>query len=148
MKVILTQKVEKLGDVGFVVDVAKGYARNFLFPLDLALPASEASLAVVESRRKRLEATAANEQSEAEELAAKLAGVSCRISRKAGESDVLYGSVTAGDVAEILRKEGVAVDRRRIHIEVPIKTLGVHEVVIRLHANVAPAVKVWVVKEE
>ena len=147
MKVILTRKVEKLGEVGEIVDVARGYARNFLLPQDLALPATEANLGVVEKRRKRLEAVAAKEQAEAEEVAGRLAGVSCRISRKAGESDVLYGSVTAGDIAEQLEKQGFAMDKRRILLKEPIKTLGMFEVPIRLHVNVTPVVKVWVVKE-
>jgi large subunit ribosomal protein L9 len=147
MKVILTHKVEKLGDVGEVVDVARGYARNYLLPHDLALPATQANLAVVEKHRKRLDVVTAKEQAEAEELAARLAGLSCRISRKAGESDVLYGSVTPSDIAEVLEKEGFSLDRRRIILEEPIKTLGMFEVSIRLHAKVTPTIKVWVVKE-
>jgi large subunit ribosomal protein L9 len=147
MKVILTQNVEKLGEAGDVVEVANGFARNFLLPHDKALPATPGNLALVEQRRKQTDAASEQEREAAEELAAKLLETSCRIVKKVGESDHLYGSVTAAEIAECLEKEGFVIDKRRILLEEPIKTLGVYEVPVRLHPEVAPAVKVWVVKE-
>ena len=147
MKVILTQNVDKLGEAGEVVEVANGYARNFLLPHDKALQATPGNLTLWEQRRKTVDTATAQERSEAEELAQQLADVSCRVIKKVGDSEVLYGSVTPADIAECLEKEGFVLDKRRIVLEEPIKTLGVYEIPIRLHPDVIPVVKVWVVKE-
>ncbi|MEE9231714.1 MAG: 50S ribosomal protein L9 [Acidobacteriota bacterium] len=147
MKVVLRKDIDKLGKRGDVVNVANGYARNHLMPKRLALRATDGNLKRVKLERHRLGVRLVREKSDAEELAKRLAGVSCTVARKVGEKDVLFGSVTNADIAGFLEKEGFGVDKRKIVLEEPIKALGIYNVSVRLHPEVTAEVKVWVVKE-
>jgi large subunit ribosomal protein L9 len=148
MQVILRQNIEKLGDRGDIVNVADGYARNYLLPRRLAVPATEANKKIVEQERQAHLRREARERGEAEELARLLAGVTVTIPQKAGEHDQLFGSVTAKDIAEALQKQNYVVDRRKIQLEEPIKQLGEYKVPVRLHKDVTAEILVQVVKEE
>ena len=147
MEVILRQHVDHLGERGQVVKVADGYARNFLLPRKLALPATEGNKRHVERERKIVEAREADEKGQAEAVAARLAAVDITIARRVGETDQLYGSVTAADIAEFLKGKGFDVDRRKLVLADPIKTIGEHNVPLKLHRNVTVPLKVKVVKE-
>lgn len=147
MLVILKENVENLGRIGDVVKVADGYARNFLIPNRKVVAASEKNLSAIEHQKKMLEKKRASEKLSAEETAKKIAGFTCNISRKTGEKDKLFGSVTANDIADALKAGGIEVEKRSIHIPTPIKALGVHTVEIKLLPEVIANLKVWVVKE-
>ena len=147
MKVILKSDIERLGKVGDVVAVAPGYARNFLMPRDLALEATEKNLARIEIEKKRYAKVQAKSRQDAEALAARLGALSLTIRQPAGESDRLFGTVTTMDIAAALEKEGVAIDKRQITVEEPIKTLGIYTVPVKLAPEVTAALKVWVVRE-
>ena len=147
MKVILLKDIESLGSAGEVVEVKNGYGRNFLIPRNEALIASAANMAQFESRRKQQETLAERDRRAAEALAKKLEAESITAQVKVGEEDRLFGSVTAQNVAELLDEKGYEVDRRAIHLEDPIRELGVYNIEVRLHSEVTAAVKLWVVKE-
>ena len=147
MRIVLREDIEKLGRRGEVLDVAAGFARNFLLPKGKALPATDGNLKRVEQERRRYVVRQAKEKEEAAVVARRIAGLSCTVVRKVGENDQLYGSVTAADIAEYLAKEGVEIDKRRILLEEPIKALGIYTVPVKLHADVTGEVRVWVVKE-
>ena len=147
MRLILRTDVELLGKRGEVVKVAPGYGRNFLLPKGLAYEYSEHNVKRVDKERKVHEVKQLKEKQEAADLARRIGAVSCTIVKKVGESDTLYGSVTNGDIAESLQKEGFSIDKRKIVLEDPIKTLGIYNVPIRLHPEVTAELKVWVVKE-
>jgi len=147
MRIVLRTDVEKVGRRGEVVKVADGYARNFLLPKKLALLATPGNMKRIDQERRVQEVHEAKEKQEAEALAARIAQLSCTAVRKVGENDVLYGSVTSGDVAELLEKERFVVDKRKILLEEPIKSLGIYEVPVKLHPQVIAHLKVWVVKE-
>ena len=147
MKIVLRTDVENVGKRGEVVKVAAGYARNYLLPKKLALEATGGNLKRVAMERRVQEVHEAKEKQEAESLAARIAQLSCTAVRKVGENEVLYGSLTSSDVAELLEKEGVSVDKRKILLEEPIKSLGIYEVPIKIHPQVTASLKVWVVKE-
>jgi len=148
MEVILREEVEKLGHRGEVVKVAAGYARNYLLPQRLAVAATEANKKIVAQEREAGLRREAGELADAQELAKLLNGVAVTTAQKAGEQDQLFGSVTAKDIAELLEKQSFHIDRRKIHLEEPIKLLGEHKVAIRLHHNVTAEISVKVVKEE
>jgi large subunit ribosomal protein L9 len=147
MDVILREDVDKLGHAGEVVTVKDGYARNFLLPRGLAYLASEGNKRRLGSEQRQRDRRAAAEVDGARGIAAKLEAVSLSFSMKAGEGDKLFGSVTAGDIAERLQAEGITVDRKAVELAEPIKALGAYKVPVRLHAEVKPEVRVWVVKE-
>lgn len=147
MRIVLTEDIDKLGRRGEIIKVADGYARNFLLPKGKALLATDGNLKTIERQKRRYQVRVAKEKEEMEALARRIAGISCTLVRKVGEQDVLYGSVTAADIAEYLEREGIAVDKRRIQIGEPIKSLGIYSVPIKLHPEVRAEVKVWVVKE-
>jgi large subunit ribosomal protein L9 len=147
MEVILRDHVENVGKRGEVVKVANGYARNFLLPRKLALPATPGNLKQVERERVKLDAKEADEKSGAEAIAARMAGVEAVISRKVGETEALYGSVTTADIAEALGKQGFETDKRKIGLREPIKKLGVYTVPLRLHREVIVQLPVKVVAE-
>jgi large subunit ribosomal protein L9 len=147
-KIILTAPVANLGAEGELVTVADGYARNFLFPRKLAMLATAGNMKRVELLRKKRDAEQAAQLAEAQELVTKLAKQSFTITASAGADEKLYGSVTAADIAEALQKEGLAIDRRKIVLEHPIRTTGVFDVDVKLHAAVATKVKIWVVAGE
>lgn len=148
MQVILRENVENLGRIGDIVKVSDGYARNFLLPRGLVIEADEKNKAAIEHHKKGLEKKRQAQRSVSEDLAKKLADFSVTIARKVGEHDKLFGSVSATDIAEALKNGGFAVEKRSIHIEHPIKALGVHPVTVKLDTDVSATVKVWVVKEE
>jgi large subunit ribosomal protein L9 len=147
MQIVLKEDIDKLGRRGEVVKVADGYARNYLLPLGKALPATAGNLKVIEREKRRYVVRLSKEKEENEALSRKIQALSLTLVRKVGENDVLYGSVTSGDIAEALSQEGVGVDKRRIQLQDPIKSLGIYNVPIRLHPEVTTEVKVWVVKE-
>jgi large subunit ribosomal protein L9 len=147
MRIVLKEDIDKLGKRGEIVKVAEGYARNFLLPKGKALLATDGNLKVISREKKRYLVREAKEKGDAEGIASRLAGVSCTIVRKVGENEILYGSVTAADIGEHLAKEGVEIDKRRIQLDEPIKSLGIYTVAVRLHPEVTADVKVWVVKE-
>ena len=147
MQLILRTDVMNLGKRGDVVKVAPGYGRNYLLPHGLAYEFSQANIKRVDKERRTLQVRLGKEREEATDLAKRIAGLSCTIVRKVGESDTLYGSVTNADVAEALHKEGYSIDKRKIVLEDPIKALGIYTVPIRIHPEVTGELKVWVVKE-
>lgn len=147
MKIILTADVDTLGNAGDVVEVKDGYARNFLLPRSVALIANEHNMSVYEKVRQQREAQASRAIREAETLAEGLNEVSCNVAVRAGEEDRIFGSVTAQQISVTLSDLGFDIDRRAIEIEEPIRTLGVYDIPIRLHADVKASVKVWVVRE-
>ena len=147
MEVILRDHVENLGKRGEIVKVADGYARNFLLPRKLALPATDANRKWVERERKIAEARDMQERGAAEAIAARLTALELTISRKTGENDQLYGSVTNGDIAELLAAKGFDIDRRKILLPDPIKALGENSVPVKLHRDVTANVRVTVAKE-
>ncbi len=148
MEVILEQDVEKLGARGQIVAVADGYARNYLFPRKLAVPATPANRKRLEQLRATLVRQEATEKSDAELLAKQLAGVTLTLARKAGETDQLFGSVTAGDVAEALAAKGFQVDKRKIVLDEPVKVLGEFDIPLRLHREVSVNIRLQVTREE
>ena len=146
IEVVLLDNIEKLGKVGDKVRVANGYARNYLFPRDLAVHASQAVIKQIEARRAKVAEAYAAEVDTAKELAAKINETSITIPMQAGEDDKLFGSVTVTEIHDLLEKDGIEVDRRKIIVGEAIKTLGVHEVTVKVHTEVAATLKVWVVK--
>jgi large subunit ribosomal protein L9 len=148
MEVILREDIEKLGGRGEVVKVAPGYARNFLLPRRMAVLATDANRKIVEQERQAHLRREVKLESEAKDLGNLLASVTVTIARKAGENDQLFGSVTANDIAEALAAQKYNVERRRIQLDEPIRTLGEHKVQVRLHRNVTTEVKVNVTREE
>jgi large subunit ribosomal protein L9 len=147
MEVILREDVTKLGRRGEVVKVAEGYGRNFLLPRGLAMAVTDANKAMITKEQKAHEARLAKEKAEYESLAARIGSLRFVAPRKVGENDLLYGSVTSGDIAEFLKTKGIEIDRRKVLIDEPIKHLGEHEVKIRLHPEVAATLKLLVSKE-
>lgn len=148
MEVILREHVEHLGRRGDVVTVADGYARNYLIPRKLAMPATEANRRLLERQRKALEAREAQERAAAEQLAARLGEIECVIARRVGETDTLYGSVTATDIAEALAQHQLPIEKRRILLAEPIKALGDYLVPVKIHRDLVAQVRVKVVRLE
>ena len=147
MEVILKEDVPKLGHRGDVVRVAEGYGRNFLLPRKLAIEATSANKAVIEQMKQAAVRRLAVEKSDAEALFKQLDGVAVNFQRKSGEKDQLFGSVTAGDIAEALERKGFNIDRRKIQLHDPLKNLGEFDVPVRLHRDVTSRVKVIIEKE-
>ena len=148
MEVILREDVEKLGTRGQVVKVADGYARNFLIPKKLAVTATESNKNIVEQERQAHLRKEAKLAGEAQELAKLMTGVTLTFSQKSGENDQLFGSVTSKDIADGLTAKGFNIDRRKIQLDDPIKTLGEFKVPVKLHREVTTEVTVVVAKEE
>jgi len=148
MQVILLERIEKLGQMGDVVKVKPGYARNYLLPKKKAMRATDANLKVFESQRSHLETDNLERRSEAESVAGKLDGLSIVLIRQAGEGGQLYGSVTARDMAQALGKDGVKVDRSQVQLDKVIKVLGLHPVRLRLHPEVSVTITVNVARSE
>jgi len=147
VEVILREDVDKLGRRGDVVKVAEGYGRNFLLPRGLAMAVSEANKAMIAKERKAHELRAAKEKAEFQAVAERIAALRFIAPRKVGEHDALYGSVTTGDIAEFLKAKGIEIDKRKVHLDEPIKKLGEHEVSVRLHPEVSGNLRVLVTKE-
>ncbi len=148
MQVILLERIPKLGQMGDIVDVAPGYARNYLIPQGKAVRATKEAIAEFEKRRKELEARNLELRREAEAVAERLRGRSVTVIRQASDTGHLYGSVTPRDIAAAFAEEGVTLDRRQVRLERTIKTLGVHEVTIVLHPEVEVSVSVNVARSE
>jgi large subunit ribosomal protein L9 len=148
MKVILRADVPEVGHKGDVLDVADGYARNFLVPRGLAMAASKGALAQAESMRRARAVRDARDREAAEEIATKLTPLTITIPARSGAEGRLFGSVTPADVAAAVQAQsGIEVDRRRLHLEEPIRAIGAHEVPLRLHPDVEVRLNVEVVAE-
>ena len=147
MEVILRQTVENVGKPGDVVDVKAGFARNYLIPRGLAFPATEGYKKQIAQQKARLEATESERVKVAQDLASRLEQVSLTFSARVGEEEKLFGSVTAADIAEQLQTQGFDVEKRQVELHEPIKSLGVYRIPIRLHAEVHPEIRVWVIKQ-
>ena len=147
MKVILAKDTDDLGLAGEILEVAKGYARNFLIPKGIALEATDQNKKHVAMQKKKIEVKRIKAREEAEKIGERMADVVVRIAQKVGEEDKLYGSVTSMDIAARLEEQGVTIDRRKINLDKPIKTLGEFEVPVKLHPEVIGSVKVIVVPE-
>jgi large subunit ribosomal protein L9 len=148
MEVILREDIVNLGSRGAVVKVSPGYARNFLLPKKMAVAATESNKKIVEQERQAHLKRDAKEASDATDLAKLMAAVEVTIAHKAGENDQLFGSVTATDIATALEKQGYTIDRRKVHLEEPIKKLGDYKASVRLHRDVVVELPVHVVKED
>jgi large subunit ribosomal protein L9 len=147
MKIILMTDVPKLGHRGELKEVATGYARNFLLPKKLAVPATSANLQNLEHLKRQRVREEAKARQQADALAARVAGLDFRVTARASEDGRLYGSVTAQDVADYLERNGVTVEKRRVRLDDPIKALGQYRVAVRLHAEVTAELPVTVARE-
>ena len=147
MEVILRQAVENLGKPGDVVKVSNGYARNFLLPRGVAFEATPGNLKRIAQEKERLEAAENERRNAAQGLAEKLEQVSLTFSARVGEEGKLFGSVTTADIAHQLEQQGFSIEKRQIDLHEPLRTLGVFRVPVRLHADVKPEIKVWVIKQ-
>ena len=147
MQVILRNAVDKLGHPGDIVTVSPGYARNYLLPRGFAFEATEGNRKRIAQEKTRLEAAENERRLAAENIATKLGEVSVTFAARVGEEGKLFGSVTTADIAHQLELQGYKVEKRQIELNEPIKTLGVYRVGIRLHADVKPEIKVWVIKQ-
>jgi len=148
MQVILRDDLDNLGKSGEVVNVKPGYARNFLFPRGLAVKATATDVSRVEHEKRVIAARTTKLAKEAQAEADRLSQVSVSIARAVGEEDKLYGSVTSRDIAEALAAQGITIDSKKLHLDEPIKALGMVEVPVKLGRGVAASIKVWVVKKE
>jgi large subunit ribosomal protein L9 len=148
MQIILQEDVEKLGNRGELVEVAEGYARNFLLPRKLALEATSGNMKRLEKMRAAFAKKEATEKESATTLAGLLAGVSLEFARKSGENDQLFGSVTSGDIAEALEAKGYNIDKRKIALADPIKLVGEYEIPVKLYRDVTANIKIVVRKDE
>ena len=147
MKVILRKNHASLGNMGDLVDVKAGYARNYLIPHDVAYVASESAMRTLEQEKKQYERRQSKAQIEAEKRAVELGKLSVTIAMQVGEEEKLFGAVTSQMIADALKQHGAEVDRRSIMLDEPIKALGIYEVPVKLHTNVTATVKVWVVSQ-
>lgn len=148
MEVILREEIEKLGHRGSIVKVADGYARNYLLPKKLAVAATDANRKIVEQEREAWLRKEAKLQSDAQDLAKLLQDVTLTFHHRVGENDHLFGSVTAKDIADALEQKNFHLDRRKVILDEPIRTLGEHKVTLRLHREVSIEIPVIVEKEE
>jgi large subunit ribosomal protein L9 len=147
MEVILREDVDKIGARGALVKVADGYARNFLLPKRLAVPATESNKKIVEQERDAYLRREAKDKSESEDLAKLLSGVTLTFRHRVGENNHLFGSVTAKDIADALEAQKFHVERRKVQLDEPIRTVGEHDVTVRLHRDVTTQIKVLVEPE-
>jgi len=147
MQVILKKDIEKLGKAGEVVFAKRGFARNFLFPKSLALPATSANLKLVGQEKKKESLRQEKEKQQAQVLGEKLTSSSCTITVQAGEEGKLFGSVTTQDIAQAYKLEGIDIDKRKIELPEAIKEVGIFKIKVRLHPEVNIETKVWVVKD-
>lgn len=148
MQIILRERLENLGDAGDMVDVKPGYARNYLIPKGLAYEATPANVRRLEAERAAQSRRDAETLNEARQRAAAIEGVSLTFHARAGQEGKLFGSITSADIADRLAEQGIQIDRRQIELDEPIKALGVSSVPVRLHPQVRPEIKVWVIAEE
>ncbi len=147
MKVVLKKKIDRIGNVGDVVTVADGYARNYLIPRDLATRADEGKIKLIEHERRVIRAREEKAIKETQGLAKRIEETSCTISARAGEEDRLFGSVSGADIALALDEAGIKIDKKHVQLEEPIKELGVYSVPIDLGRGITARLKLWVVRE-
>jgi large subunit ribosomal protein L9 len=147
MEVILKEDIAKLGSRGDVVKVAEGYGRNYLLPRKLAIQANAGNKAVIEQMKSASLRRSAKEKTQAEELAKQFDGVSLSFQRRSGENDQLFGSVTSGDIVDALAKKGFNLDRRKVQLHEPLKTVGEFAIPVKLHKDVTAHLKVVIEKE-
>ena len=147
MDVILRQAVENLGHPGDMVKVSQGFARNFLLPRGIAVEATDGNRRRIAQEKARLEAAEAQRRQTAQDYASTLEQVSLTFAARVGEEGKLFGSVTAADIAQQLEAQGISIEMRQIDLHEPIKALGVYRIPIKLHADVKPEIKVWVIKQ-
>ncbi len=147
MEVILMKDVDKVGRAGSVVQVKEGFARNFLFPHNLARPATQESLKKLELEKQAKLAQSAKQQEEAQAVKQRLSSVSLTITALTQEDEKLYGSIHAQEIAEALQNEGFAIDKSMVELAEPIKALGIYEIPVKLYPEVLAKVKLWVVKK-
>lgn len=145
MKIILSEDVPDLGAMGELVDVKPGYARNFLLPRNLAVPATTKNLRRLEHEKRVIQQRVAKAQAEAETLKGRIESLSVTIAKQVGEEDKIFGSVTSKEIEESMREEGIRVDRKCILLDEPIRALGVYPITVRLHRDVSAKLKIWVV---
>jgi large subunit ribosomal protein L9 len=145
MELILKETVDTLGEVGDLVKVKPGYGRNYLLPRGIALPATKSNKAMLEQQKEAIESRRKQQREEAESLAAKIAGITVTISQRIGEGDRLYGSVTSADIAEKLKEQSIEIDRKKIMLEEPIRSLGEKIVPIKVGYQVVAELKVEIV---
>jgi large subunit ribosomal protein L9 len=147
MKVILRKNFEQLGKVGEVVSVKNGYARNYLLPRQIAYQATAGNIRALEEEKKQIKKREAKEFDDAQKLSLDLEKVSVTIPVTVGEEDKIFGTVTSQMIADSLKEKGFDIDKRKIEITEPIKSLGIYSVAVKLHSNVTATVKTWVVRE-
>ncbi len=147
MKIILCQTIDRLGRAGDCVNVKEGYARNYLFPKNLAKEATPGNIKSLESLKKKQAIEDENKLKDAMALAEKIAALSITISAKAGEEEKLFGAVTSDMVSKALESEGISIDKKDIIIDDPIKKLGVYQIGVKLHPEVKATLRIWIVKE-
>lgn len=147
MKVILTQTIDRLGKVGDILAVKDGYARNFLFPKNMAKEATLSNMKILESLKKRQALEDENKLKEMKALAQNLASLSITISARCGDEEKLFGAVTTEMISKALEPEGISVDKKDIILDEPIKKLGVYQVGVKVHPEVKTTLRVWIVKE-
>ena len=147
MDVILRQAVENLGHPGDMVKVSQGFARNFLLPRGIAVEATDGNRRRIAQEKARLEAAEAQRRQTAQDYASTLEQVSLTFAARVGDEGKLFGSVTAADIAQQLEAQGITIEKRQIDLHEPIKALGVYRIPIKLHADVKPEIKVWVIKQ-
>ena len=147
MKVILKETINSLGIIGSEVDVARGYARNYLLPQGKAVPATPQNRKIIEQERSKFDIQIAKERKLAEEMAQKLEGVECKIAARVSEEDRLYGSVNVREIVDALAAKDIVVEKRMVLLTEPIKTIGVHRVPIRVYKEVEPEISVEIVPE-
>jgi large subunit ribosomal protein L9 len=148
MKIILKENVEGLGARGAIVNVKDGYARNYLLPKGIAMRYTPGAQKVLQQERRMYETKQLQAKEEAQELAEKISSLDLSVAKRAGDQDVLYGSVTVTDLAEMIKQKGIIVDKRKLILNEPIKRLGDYEIGVKLHQEVIPTVRLHVVKEE
>lgn len=147
MEVILRNAIDKLGHPGDIVNVSSGYARNYLLPRGFAFLATDGNKKRISLEKSRLEAAENERREAATGIAEKLAEVSVTFAARVGEEGKLFGSVTTADIAHQLEAQGFHIEKRQIELNEPLKSLGVYRVGIRLHADVKPEIKVWIIKQ-
>ncbi|MFQ5669601.1 MAG: 50S ribosomal protein L9 [Acidobacteriota bacterium] len=148
MRILLKETVDNLGKAGELVEVANGYARNFLLPKGLALTATPGNLKNFEAWRKRREVLKLKEKEAAEALAQKMTRIPLQLAHRAGDTETIYGAVTSAEIAYALEEKGIEIDRRCIRLENPIKSLGTYHVAVKLHPEVTAQLTVDVIREE
>ena len=144
---ILKEDIEPLGKMGDIVEVARGFGRNYLLPQGKAIEATSRSMKVLEHNKRLVAHQMSRVKKEAEKLSHQIERVSCTVPCQAGEGDKLFGAVTSKDIEKVLKAEGLDIDRKKILLEEPIKSLGVYSVPVKIHTDVTAKLKVWVVKE-